>query len=89
MHAIVSQLFWLQVNEKFMLQLRWVSSAVNKEADDLTRQAVGEHVRLTSSAFASIWEIWGGRYRPNGHPSLSAMGAGKRQPSSPEAAILF
>ena len=55
MHAI-----WLQVNEEFTLELRWVSSAANKEADDLTKQAVGEHVRLTSSAFARIWEIWGG-----------------------------
>ena len=59
MHAIISQLFWLQVNEEFTLELRWVSSAANKEADDLTRQAGGEHVCMTSTAFARIWEIWG------------------------------
>ena len=60
MHAIISQLFWLQVNEECTLELRWVSSPASKEADDLTLQSVGEHVRMTSTAFARIWKIWGG-----------------------------
>ena len=78
MHAIVSQLFWLQINEESTLELRWVSLAANKEADDLTRQAIGEHVRLTSSAFARLWSSGGIRYGLDGYPSLSVMGAGKR-----------
>ena len=56
-NAIISHLFWLQVNEDFTLELRWVSSAANKERNDLTRQMVGEHVRMTSMGFARIWKI--------------------------------
>lgn len=37
MHEIITQLFWLQVSADFTLELRWVCSADNKEADDLTR----------------------------------------------------
>ena len=60
MHEVITSLFWLQVDLDFSLNLRWVCSADNKEADDLSRANGEEYVRLTQGAFATLWESWGG-----------------------------
>lgn len=52
MHAIISDLFWLQVRLDFTLKLQWVSSEENSEADDLSRPEADQYVRLEHSKFA-------------------------------------
>ena len=37
LHELITTLFWLQVNTNFTLNLPWVRSADNKEADGLSR----------------------------------------------------
>ena len=54
MHAIISDLFWLQVRLDFTLKLQWVSSEENSEADDLSRPEADQYVRLEHSKFAEI-----------------------------------
>ena len=54
MHAIVSDLFWLQVSREFTLKVRWVPSGENQEADDLSRPTADQYVRLEASKFAEV-----------------------------------
>ena len=44
MHDLIKFLFLLQVDYDFTLKLKWACSAHNKDADDLTRPGVLEHV---------------------------------------------
>ena len=60
MHDLIKSLFWLQVDSDFTLKLKWVCSADNKDADDLTRPGAVEHVRLEQRCFGRFWEEWGG-----------------------------
>ena len=61
MHDVITDLFWLQVKQDFTLKLRWVASADNAEADDLSRPEAGEYVRLEPSKFAELW-AWAGTF---------------------------
>ena len=54
MHAIISDLFWLQVRLDYTLKLQWVFSEENSEADDLSRPEADQYVRLEHSKFAEI-----------------------------------
>ena len=36
MHDLIKSLFWLQVDSDFSLKLKWMCSADNKDAGDLT-----------------------------------------------------
>ena len=45
MHGLTMSLVWFQVASDFTLKLKWVCSAENKNADDLTRPGVVEHVQ--------------------------------------------
>ena len=56
MHDLINSLFWLQVVSYFTLKLKWVCSADNKDADDLTRPRAVEHVRLEQRCFGRLWE---------------------------------
>lgn len=60
LHEVVTELFWLQVNEGFTLKVQWVCSANNAEADDLSRPDAGAYVRLEEEVFAELWK-WSGR----------------------------
>ena len=60
MHDLIKSLFWLQVDSDFTLKLKWVCSADDKDADDLTRPGAVEHVRLEQRCFGHLWEEWGG-----------------------------
>lgn len=60
LHNIIVDLFWLQVERDFTLDLRWVCSADNKEADDLSRVRTIDYVRLDREAFRVLWDEWGG-----------------------------
>ena len=60
MHNLIKSLLWLQVDFDFTLKLKLVCSAYNKDADDLTRPGVVEHVRLEQRCFGRLWEEWGG-----------------------------
>lgn len=59
-HEVISELFWLQMEVDFTLTLRWVRSEDNKEADDLSRPAAEEYVRLEPLAFGVLWSTFGG-----------------------------
>ena len=61
-HDLIKSLFWLHVDSDFTLKLKWVCSADNKDADDLTRLEAVEHVRLEQRFFGCLWEKWGGFY---------------------------
>lgn len=60
MHEVNTSLFWLQVDLDFTLNLRWVRSEDNKEADELSRASGEEYVRLSQGAFDALWDNWGG-----------------------------
>ena len=60
MHDLIKFFFWLQVASDFTLKLKWVCSADNKDADDLTRPGAVDHVRLEQRCFVCSWEKWGG-----------------------------
>ena len=60
MHDLIKSLFWLQVDSDFTLKLKWVCSADNKDADNLTRPGTVEHARLEQRCFDRLWEEWGG-----------------------------
>ena len=60
MHDLIKFFFWLQVASDFTLKLKWVCSADNKDADDLTRPGAVDHVRLEQRCFVCLWEKWGG-----------------------------
>ena len=59
-HDLITSLFWLQVDSAFTLKLKWVYSADNRDADDLTRPEAVEHVRLKQWCFGRLWGEWGG-----------------------------
>ena len=46
MDDLIKSLVWLQVDADSTLKLKWVCSADNKDADDLTRPGAVEHIRL-------------------------------------------
>ena len=56
MHDIIVQLFWLQVDADFTLELRWVCSEENKEADDLSRPGAEHYAGLESKLFGQLWQ---------------------------------
>lgn len=58
-HEVICALFWLQMEVDFSLILRWVRSEDNKEADDLSRPAAEEYVRLEPHAFGDLWRRFG------------------------------
>ena len=60
MHDLIKSLFWLQVDSDFILKLKGVCSADNKDADDLTRPGAVEHVRLEQQYFGRLREECGG-----------------------------
>ena len=59
MHDLIKSLLWLQVDSDFTLKLKWVCSADNKDADDLTGPGAVEHVRLDQRCFGRLREEWG------------------------------
>ena len=60
MHDLIKSIFWLQVDSDFTPKLKWVCSADNGGADNLTRPGAVEHVRLEQRCFGRLWEEWGG-----------------------------
>ena len=60
MHDLIKSLVWLQVDSDFTLKLKWVYSADNKDADDLTGPGAVEHVRSEQQCFGRLREGWGG-----------------------------
>ena len=60
MQDLIKSLFWLQVDFDFTFKLKWVCSADNKDADDLTRPGAVEHMRLGQRCFGRLWEEWEG-----------------------------
>ena len=60
MHDLIKSFFWLQVDSAFTLKLKWVCSADNKDADDLTRSGAVEHLQLEQRYFSRLWAKWGG-----------------------------
>ena len=69
-HDLITKLFWLQVKEDFILELRWVCSEANWAADSLTRPERTENVRLSQAAFNRLSETWGGLNGPDGNRHL-------------------
>ena len=61
MHDTIIALFWLQVRHDFTLKLRWVSSAANADADDMSRPGSDDYVRLDERMFGELCE-WAGDF---------------------------
>ena len=61
MHNTIIALFWLQVRHDFTLKLRWVRSAANAYADDISRPGSDDYVRLDERMFGELCE-WAGDF---------------------------
>ena len=61
MHDTIIDLFWLQVRHGFTLKLRWVSSAANADADDMSRPGSDDYVRLDEWMFDELCD-WAGDF---------------------------
>ena len=61
MHDTIIALFWLQVRHDFTLKLRWVSSAANADADDMSRPGSDDYVRLDERMLGELCE-WAGDF---------------------------
>ena len=61
MHDTIIDLFWLQVRHDFTLKLRWVSSAANAVADDMSRPGSDDYVRLDEWMFGELCD-WVGDF---------------------------
>ena len=73
-HDLITELFWLQVEEDLTLELRWVCSEANWAADSLTRPERTEHVRLSQATFTRLQETrGGGDMEPDGNRHLSPV----------------
>ena len=55
MHDLIKSLFWLQVNADFTLMQKWVCSANNKDAEDLTRPGAVAYM-IRSTVFRPLME---------------------------------
>lgn len=53
-HEMITDLFWLQVEQDFTLRLRWVSSQDNAVADGMSRQGSDDFVRLEEQVFGEL-----------------------------------
>ena len=60
-HDTIIALFSLQVRHDFTLKLRWVSSAANADADDMSRPGSDDYVRLDERMFGELCE-WAGDF---------------------------
>ena len=60
LRELVTKLVWLQLNTVFTLNLRWMRSADNKEADGLSRSDKKDYIRLSEEVFDQLWRAWGG-----------------------------
>ena len=60
-HDTIIDLFWLQVRHTFTLKLRWVSSATNADADDMSRPGSDDYVRLDEWMFGELCD-WAGDF---------------------------
>ena len=58
-HALLVQLFDLQVEYGFMLSLKWVPTADNGVADAISRPSRDSIIRLTPEAFRALWDDLG------------------------------
>ena len=73
MHDLIKSLFLLQVDAGFTLKLTWVRSTDNKDADDLTRPRVVEHVRLEQRCFGRLGRMGRFRYGLDGDRYVRTM----------------
>ena len=55
-HALLVQLFALQVEHGFMLSLNWISTAENGVADAISRPSRDTIIRIAPVAFKALWD---------------------------------
>ena len=58
-HALLVQLFDLQVEHAFVLTLKWIPTAANGIADAISRPSRESIIRLHPGAFQNVWEALG------------------------------
>ena len=58
-HALLVQLFALQVEHGFMLSLKWTPTAENGVADAISRPSRGTIIRIAPAAFRALWDEMG------------------------------
>ena len=58
-HALLVQLFDLQVEHGFMLTLKWIPTAANGIADAISRPSREPIIRLHPGVFRNVWEALG------------------------------
>ena len=58
-HKMLKRFFELQAEQGFWLSLKWVPSAANQAADDITRPPMHEILRLRPEAFRRLEQIFG------------------------------
>ena len=56
--AICKNLFWLQIHNRFHLDIQWVPSERN-QADSMTREQVQNDILLNNNAFLELWKRFG------------------------------
>lgn len=54
-HALLTQLFDLQVAHDFLLTLKWIPTASNAVADSISRPSRESIIRLHPDAFQVVW----------------------------------
>ena len=58
-HDMITNLFWLQIEQDFTLKLRWESSKANAEADRISRPGSDDFVRIDEQTFGELCQ-WAG-----------------------------
>lgn len=84
-HALLVQLFDLQVQYSFMLSLKWIPTADNGVADAISRPSRESTIRLSTSAFDALWQALG----PFNVDLMACTASVQRSPQNGEALPFF
>ena len=84
-HALLVQLFDLQVAYGFMLSLKWIPTAANGVADAISRPSRESIIRLTPDAFRVLWDTLG----PFNIDLMASTASAQRPPGDTETLPFF
>ena len=84
-HAILVQLFDLQMAHGFMLSLKWVPSASNAIADAISRPSRESIIRLKPHVFQKLWDHFG----PFDVDLMACNSSAQRVPGTPKVLPFF
>ena len=84
-HALLVQLFDIQVEYGFLLTLKWIPTAANGVADAISRPSRESIIGLQPDAFRRVWDEWG----PFSIDLMASTASAQRIPQSTETLPFF